>query len=220
MKRVFLTVLLMGSALCAFAQSGVIRQLSGTVELTPAGSNELIPASIGSEVNQDTIVSTGFRSSAIIEVGSATLTVRPLTRLSLTEIRAAADTETVSANLQAGRVRIDVRPPAGATAAFTVHGPSATASVRGTVFEIDTRSVRVLGGSVSFVGASGAPVLVHSGGESSAAIGAATADPVQHIFAELSPPAPVGTGESGEAASVPVLIPTTGTIDITITRTN
>jgi len=218
MKRLLLTVLMLGNALYAFGQSGIIRQISGTVELTPAGSDELIPAVIGSEVARDTIVSTGFRSSALIEVGSSTLTVRPLTRLSLTEIHAADDTETLSANLQAGRVRVEVRPPAGSAAAFTMQGPSATASVRGTVFEFDARSVRVLEGSVSFSGAVGAPVLVRSGGESSAAIGAVTSDPVQRLFDDLSPSAPVGAGESGEAVTAPILIATTGTIDIVISR--
>ncbi|MCL2380670.1 MAG: FecR family protein [Treponema sp.] len=211
MKKVFLTVCLMSAAVYGFAQNGVIRELTGDVTLRHAGSDSFVPAAAGNLVAQDTIVSTGFRSSAIIEIGSSTITVRPITRLSLGEIQAAAGTETLSVNLQAGRVRVDVRPPAGASANFTMQGPSATASVRGTSFEFDARSVRVLEGTVHFAGGRGAPVMVRAGGESVAAVGGRAADPVQIAFGNLSPPAPVGAGVSGEASAVSGLTPQAGT---------
>ena len=216
MKKALLTVFLMGLALHLSAQSGIIREISGEVELRPAGAAAFVPAAVGSAVAQDTIVSTGFRSTAIIEIGSATLTVRPLTRLSLTEIRAAAGTENLTANLQAGRVRVDVRPPAGTMAAFTVQGPSATASVRGTSFEFDARSVRVIEGSVVFRGDRGAPVVAQAGGESTAAPGGRAADPVQVVFQNLAPPVPVGAAAAVEVPTAPVVLPLTGNIDITI----
>jgi len=217
MKKAILTALLMGCALHAFAQNGVIRELSGEVQLRHAGAAEFVPAAVGSAVAQDTIVSTGFRSSAIIEIGSATLTVRPLTRLSLTEIRAAAGTESTGVNLQAGRVRVDVRPPAGAMAEFTMHGPTTTASVRGTSFEFDARGVRVLEGTVSFRGATGVPVMVQAGGESVVGAGGRSADPVLNVFQALSPPAPVGAGVSGETAGAAIPVAASGNITITIT---
>jgi hypothetical protein len=175
-----------------------------------------VPAVAGSAIAQDTIVSTGFRSSAIIDVGSSTLTVRPLTRLSLAAITAAAGTETISVNLQAGRVRVDVSPPAGTAANFTVQSTVATASVRGTSFEFHTRSIGVMEGLVHFNGVSGVPVLVHAGGESLAMPGGRAADPVQTLFQNLTPPAPAGTGESGEMMVSPILAPATGYIIIDI----
>ena len=222
MRKAFFTALLMGCALHAFAQNGIIREMSGEVELRHAGSAEFVPAAVGSEIALDTIVSTGFRSSAIIGIGSATVTVRPLTRLSLTEIREAAGAESTGLNLQAGRVRVDVRPPAGTRADFSVSSPTATASVRGTSFEVDARGVRVLEGTVSFRGAAGAPVMVQAGGESVVGAGGRSADPVQNIFIALSPPAPVGAGASGDAAIVAPVLPSaptpgTGNINITIT---
>ena len=216
MKKTCFTIVLLIAALYAFAQNGVIRELSGDVELRHAGALDFTPAAVGSAVAQDTIISTGFRSSAMIEIGSSTITVRPLTRLSLTEIRAAAGTETITANLQAGRVRVDVRPPAGTTAAFSVQGPSATASVRGTSFEFDARSVRVLEGTVLFSGERGTPVLTHSGGESTVEAGGRPSDPVQTIFQNLTPPLPVGAGASGEISAAAVFAPAVGDIIITI----
>ena len=223
MKKAFWTVVLMSAALHVFAQAGTIRELSGEVELRHAGAADFVPASVGAAVSQDTVVSTGFRSTAIIEIGSTTLTVRPLTRLSLAEIRSAAGSETLGVNLQAGRVRVDVRPPAGTLADFTMQGPSATASVRGTSFEFDARSVSVIEGSVSFRGDRGTPVMVLAGGESTVVAGGGVADPTQAAFRALSPPAPVGMGAAGDVAmpsapaAVAVAPPTTGGIDITVT---
>jgi len=79
MKRTLCVILLLaGAAVCAFAQSGVITEFSGTVELKPAKSASFVPAKTGDVVEADTIVSTGFRSTAVIKVGSSTIAVRPL----------------------------------------------------------------------------------------------------------------------------------------------
>jgi hypothetical protein len=217
MKKTIFVIFLMSIAIAAFAQNGVIRELSGEVEIKRAGSATFVPATVGSVITQDTIVSTGFRSNAIIEIGSSTITVRPLTRLSLAEIRAAAGAETVNVNLQTGRVRVDVRPPAGNTANFTIQSPTSTASVRGTSFDVNTRSVTVLEGRVAFYGRSGAPVMVDAGSESTVVTGSGTAaDPLQNIFENLTPPMPVGTGASREATNAPVITSITGDVIILI----
>jgi hypothetical protein len=97
----------------------------------------------GSQVARDIIVSTGFKSAAIIEVGSSVITVRLLTRFSLSEIQSSANTENLNINLQAGRIRVDVKPPVGTKASDKVQSPSAAASVRGTVFYMDTKNLAV-----------------------------------------------------------------------------
>lgn len=169
MKRGLLIFLLMaGVVLCAFAQngrqmSGVIREISGDVELKRAGASAFTRARTGDTVAADTIVSTGFKSAAIIEVGSSKIAVRALTRLSLAEIQSTSDTETLNMNLQTGRVRVDVKPAAGTRANFSVQSPSATASVRGTSFEFDTCSLTVTEGRVAFQGNRGLGILVPAG---------------------------------------------------------
>jgi hypothetical protein len=196
MKKTFcIIVMLSAAAYGIFAQSaaqnGVIRELTGEVELKPAGTTAFVAARAGDEVAPNTIVSTGFKSTAVIAVGSSVITVRPLTRLSLAEIQSSAGTENLNVNLQAGRVRVDVNPPAGSRANFTVQSPTATASVRGTSFEFDTRNLTVSEGSVAFSGASGMASMVNTGGANS--IGT-DGDPVNAtgIEASLRPPPPVG----------------------------
>jgi len=156
MKKTVLAFFLMIAGMGVFAQNGTIQELSGTVELKNPGAANYVPAKIGDTVSQKTVVSTGFKSTALIQVGGTLLTVRPLTRLTLTEISASSGAETLNVSLQAGRVRVDVTPPVGVKTSMSVSSPSATASVRGTSFEFDTRNLYVNHGTVSFKG-NGAP---------------------------------------------------------------
>ena len=194
MKRV--TIVLILGFLCAlqiFAQNGVIKEMSGTVEIKRAGAAAFVAARVGDTIAKDTIVSTGFKSSALITVGSAVLTVRPLTRLSLAEISASAGTETINVSLQTGRVRVDVNPPAGTKSDTSVRGPSATASVRGTSFEFDTHTITVLEGTVAFQGTTGGPMMVSAGGTSEVTASGRAADPITTSAAELMPPPYAGS---------------------------
>ena len=185
----------------AFAQNGVIRELSGTVELKAPGSSAYVQAKSGDQVSEDTIISTGFKSSALVAIGNALLTVRPLTRLTLQEISSASGTETLNVNLQAGRVRVDVNPPSGTRAAMTVSSPVATASVRGTSFEFDTKNLWVNHGQVSFKGQRGPMMLVNAGSSSRIQEDGKVADPVSIKIAGLSPQMPVGSNPSGGSPS-------------------
>jgi hypothetical protein len=198
MQKVITVIFLMLLAFGAYAQNGVIRELSGTVEAKAPGAASFTPLNAGDQVSQDTVISTGFKSTALVEVGSSLLTVRPLTRLTLTEIRSSAGAETLNVNLQAGRVRVDVTPPAGTRASMSVSSLMATASVRGTSFEFDTRNVKVSHGIVSFAGnrSRSSARLVNAGYASRVEDGK-TVDPIKMRNSRLSPPAVAGTGSSG-----------------------
>jgi len=178
MKRAIFVLLLAGITMFGFAQTAVIKELTGTVELKLSGASDFIPASAGEEVAQNTIISTGFKSTAIVQTGSAVITVRPLTRLTLTEIEASQNAENLNLSLQAGRVRIDVNPPAGSKASLNIASPTATASVRGTSFEFDTRNLRVHSGTVTFMGKWGYQVSVQEG-RTSVVTASGTAAPPQ-----------------------------------------
>jgi hypothetical protein len=219
MRKILVVLFLAVTSLGVFAQNGIIKDLSGTVELKSAGSQAFVPANLGDPVAQSTIVSTGFKSTALIAVGSATITVRPLTRLSLAEIRSSQGAEEINVNLQSGRVRIDVKPPAGTKTSFVVQSPVATASVRGTTFDFDTRNLRVNEGTVAFQGARGGILLVSAGSEStiSGANGKA-ADPIETGAGALTPPAPGGPGANtgSPGSSRPSSTPSDGGLDVNV----
>jgi len=169
MKRgLFFLLLMTVTVLCVFSQNtkritGVIRELAGEVELKRTETSAFIKAKAGDTVAADTVISTGFKSTAIIDIGGSSITVRPLTRLSLAEIQSVSDTEMLNVKLQTGRIKVDVKPPAGTKANCTIQSPSATASVRGTSFEFDTFNLKVYEGGVAFKGGKGMSILVPAG---------------------------------------------------------
>ena len=206
MKKTILVLVLILTGTIVFAQNGVIKELSGSVELKTPGSSSYVGAKAGDRITRDTVISTGFRSTALVEVGSALLTVRPLTRLTLMEIRSSAGTETLNVNLQTGRVRVDVNPPAGTRASMIVSSPIATASVRGTSFEFDTRNLFVNNGKVNFAGNRGIAMQVPGGSSSLVQGDGKAADPVATKREGFRPRAPVGTdasaGSKGETSAI------------------
>jgi hypothetical protein len=192
-----------------FGQTGetaLVRELIGTVEMRAPGGTEWEPVRSGQRLPVDTVISTGFRSTVNLVLGDSVLTVRPLTRIAIAGISRRREGDRVDLNLRAGRIRADVKPPPGGTLDFSVRSPIATASVRGTVFELDTLNLFVSEGTVEFTGTSGAAVLVDSGG-SSFVDGAAgrPVSPAETAAAELRPELPAGAG-----TAIPVNEPAAG----------
>ena len=206
MKQIsIITVLFLLCCVQVFSQNGVIKELTGTVELRQAGQTNFVPAKTGDTVAKDTIVATGFRSTALIAMGSSVITVRPVTRLSLAEISAAEGTETLNVSLQTGRVRVDITPPTGVRGTFSFQSPVATASARGTSFEFDTQFLRVLEGTVAFQGSRGGVMMVDAGYTSEIKEDGKAADPIETRTALLRFP-PLA-GQSSFGANNETLIP-------------
>ncbi|MCL2758913.1 MAG: FecR family protein [Treponema sp.] len=170
MKRlaIVLIIFLMAASLFAQNQSAVIKELTGTVELKAPGAANWTAARVGDRVGNATIISTGFKSTALLDTGSSTIMVRSLTNLSLENIINMENTEaTTNLELRTGRVRVDVAPPSGSRVNFNVQTPSSTASVRGTNFEMDFMNLRVNEGTVRFSSAAGGQPVIVIGGQSS-----------------------------------------------------
>ncbi|MDR1316945.1 MAG: FecR family protein [Spirochaetales bacterium] len=195
MKKILTAALLLvwGAGL-VFSQEAQIRELYGTVEVKQPDASAWTPASSGQALKPGTHISTGFKSGAVIMINGSALTVRALTRLSLEELVQSAGSGKAEINLRAGRVRADVNPPpAGGSVSFVVRSPSATASVRGTVFEFDGLRLRVDEGRVHIAGSDGSGTNVgagqtaHISAETGRAAGAG-----ESAREELTPPMPAG----------------------------
>jgi ferric-dicitrate binding protein FerR (iron transport regulator) len=139
-------------------------------------------------------------------INGSALTVHALTRLSLEELVQSAGSGKAEINLRAGRVRAEVNPPpAGGSVSFVVKSPTATASVRGTVFEFDGLRLKVDEGRVHIEGNSGSGTTVGAG--QTARVDAATgrtAGAGETAREELTPPLPAGVDSPHtSAASAP-----------------
>jgi hypothetical protein len=215
MKKMSIGVLMLMCAAFLGAQTApaaVVRETSGTVEIKAPGAAEWKAAVAGQTLERASIISTGFKSTALISIGNSTITVRPLTRLSLEEIAANRNGEQVALNLRAGRVRADVIPPPQGRVDFSIRAPSVTASVRGTVFEFDgTRlsveegRVHLGGGSVTgaYIGAGHSTAVVTEAGK--------TATVAERVKEELTPALPAGVDA---APAAPVAVPVSGSLGI------
>jgi hypothetical protein len=183
----------------------IIREISGTVEIKAANAAVWSPASRGQAISRDTLISTGFKSSALIAIGNSTLSVRPLTSLSLEELTAAEDGEKVALNLRTGRVRADVKPPATGRTDFTVRSPSSTASVRGTSFDFNGIDIRVDEGRVHFTGGDRSGTYVGAGHQARTDIETGrVATAGETAKEELAPSVPAGV-ESIQDFTLPAL---------------
>jgi hypothetical protein len=210
MKKTGLGILLLMGAALLGAQTARIERISGTVEVKAPGTAEWRAAEAGQELDTAWLISTGFKSAAQVRINNSTITVRALSRLSLEEIAAAENEERVRVNLRAGRIRAEVQPPAGGKTDFTVRSPTATASVRGTVFEFDGVRLEVAEGRVYLGGGNAAGVYISAGHRADMGAGRIAAV-LEGIKEELRPALPAGVD------TVPVVIgpvPSSANLDL------
>jgi hypothetical protein len=228
-----LVLLLMAAP--AFAQSAVISQLRGKVEIKLPGKAWTVPGE-NQEIPASTMISTGINSSARLQIGGSSMVLQPLTRLSLEEIRVQASQESTRINLNTGRVSAQVRSTAGREVSFEVRSPVATASVRGTDFDFDGVRLLVSQGAVAVINKSRQQIIVGAGGRTTAG----SKDAPQSVVATLqentqsSPttlppltapaalPAPavaaaVVAAETGSAGPTPIVPPSSTSIWIQAT---
>jgi hypothetical protein len=191
-----------------------IKEFTGKVEIKATETGPWMTVTAGTPVSRDTIISTGFKSTAIVNLGNSTLLIRPLTRLSLAEIQNAQGNETVRVTLQTGRVHADVAAPLGGQTEFTVQSPMVTASVRGTSFDFDGLNLSVNQGRVHVTGSDNSAVYVGAGHRSSSNPKTGrTAGPAQSAKEDLSPSLPAAVVES---MPVPPAIVSDGRVNLNL----
>jgi hypothetical protein len=217
MKKLILGLMLLPGLQGLFAQEtpvpqAIIREISGTVEVKAPNAAAWSHASRGQALARDTLISTGFKSSALIAIGNSMLTVQPLTRLSLEELTRVEGSEKVDVNLRTCRIRANVKPPANGKTDFTVRSPTATASVRGTVFEFNGIQLQVDEGRVHLAGSDGNGTYVGMGQVARTNIETGrTVSAAETAREELTLPVPAGMDSVPEI--IPAGPPLTGEID-------
>ena len=167
MKRYILTAALaFALAPVLFSQTAVVKEFSGKVEIK-AGAGEWQPVKTGMKLDTGAVISTGFSSTALLDLGTSTLKVSPLTRMQLVELIARQGNVSTTLALKVGKVNAEVKTAVGLRQDFVLKGPQATAAVRGTEFEFDGVSVKVINGLVFFSNTQGQGRGVGAGEQSS-----------------------------------------------------
>jgi len=168
MKRYLLTVAIaLALAPVLFSQAqAVVKEFKGKVEIKATGG-DWQPVNAGMKLDTGASISTGFSSTALLDLGTSTLKVAPLTRMQLVELIARQGSVSTTLVLKVGKVNAEVKTAQGLRQDFTLKGPQATAAVRGTEFEFDGVSVKVINGLVFFTNTQGQGRGVGAGEESS-----------------------------------------------------
>ncbi len=210
MKKVVIALALVVLVASVFAQEAVFKEVTGKVEYQLPGK-EWRPAKAGIKLPVDAVVSTGFKSFASITLGSSLVTVKPLTRLSFREIVKREGGESAKLYLTAGRIKAEVNPQSGQKVDFTVQSPTATASVRGTIFEFDGVNLYVPRGIVSYVNAFGQSRTIMRNESTTLAVNGEVAMPaeVQELDAAAGGVSEFdfGSGSGGSGMAPPVVVP-------------
>ncbi len=127
--------------------SAEVKSVSGKVEIKVPGGN-WTSVSTGMNLSSGTIISTGFNASVVLEVNNATINVKQLTRMELSEILEAQGNVSTNLFLNFGKIEADIVPRENIEHNFTIKSPICTAAVRGTTIVMEPVKVDVLAGDV------------------------------------------------------------------------
>jgi hypothetical protein len=142
-----LLVSLVGHSFLSAQSRAIVKEITGKVEVK-LPNRDWAPASVGLPLPAGTIISTGFKSSAVIEMDASVLTVKQLTRLTLEELFRKDNEVNTRVYLRAGTIEADVKPTEGLTHNYRLRSPVTTASVRGTRFPFEIKRLFVKKGIV------------------------------------------------------------------------
>lgn len=114
------------------ADSAAVVSLKGKVEVNRNGS--WVALAENDTVAQGEVISTGFKSEAVLQYQGAVMQLGPLTRVTLETLASGVKKDTVSVYLNTGAVKSSVKKTENKRVNYTVRNPVAVASVRGTEF--------------------------------------------------------------------------------------
>ncbi len=209
--RVFvLASILAFSAASLFALEAKVVSAKGKTEVQMA-DGAWTPLKIGSTIQKGAVIQTGFKSELILKIKETTVTVAPLSRITVEQLAEKGDKDDTRLFLDTGSLKSDVKKTVDRRVGFTVRSPVATASVRGTIVGVRNKfkktEVKGYEGSIAVWKApkGGAKAQV-AGAEEEAATPAVSGND----------PAAVSDGQSGAGA---ILVRPGQTVSYTTTTT-
>ena len=165
-KSIFFILLILLPVFYSFsADVPTVKQIQGKVEIKNSQSG-WVKAEKGMKVSPGALISTGFRSNAVIELDNSELYIKQLTRMSIENLSRKQNTVNTKLNLQLGRIKADVKSAKGLKHDFTVRTPVSTAAVRGTIFNSGLRNIIVDNGRISYTNRIGQTVTIEGGSSS------------------------------------------------------
>lgn len=137
--RVFvLASILAFSVTSLFALEAKVVSAKGKTEVQMA-DGAWTPLKIGSTIQKGAVIQTGFKSELILKIKETTVTVAPLSRITVEQLAEKGDKDDTRLFLDTGSLKSDVKKTVDRRVGFTVRSPVATASVRGTIVGVTNK---------------------------------------------------------------------------------
>ena len=136
-KKLIASLVMAAAAITAASASS----MQATV-LSTKGKTEVMkgtswtPLKIGSIIQKGDVIQTGFKSELILKIKNTTVTVSPLSRITIEQLASKGNKDETRLFLDTGSLKSDVKKTEDRRVGFTVRSPVATASVRGTIFGV------------------------------------------------------------------------------------
>lgn len=119
-----------------YAQTATVTSVFGKAEVQENSSWKAL--AVGDVISAGKVISTGFNSELVLKIGNSTITVKPLSRVTLEQLNVKDGNHNSTVMLDAGSLNADVKAAENKRVGFSVKSPVATASVRGTAGNIDS----------------------------------------------------------------------------------
>lgn len=140
MKKIFIVALISILSSAIFALDAKVISVSGKVQVQKGEA--WVDLKPGDSIKKGEMIQTGFKSEAQLSLVSgnqnSTLTVAPLSRLTIEQLAENPTADKASVYLTTGSVKSEIKKTEDRRASYTVRSPVATASVRGTIISVTT----------------------------------------------------------------------------------
>ncbi len=122
---------------CAlFAYDAEVIEIQGKAQFSFNGTS-WTPLNVGSVVSQGATIQTAFKSSLKLKLKGTTVSVGAMSRVKIEELGESPDKDNAVLSVKTGSLVSNVKKVEDRRVGFTIKGPAATASVRGTIFGIE-----------------------------------------------------------------------------------
>ncbi|MBQ4377874.1 MAG: FecR domain-containing protein [Treponema sp.] len=143
MKKLIFSLIFGFATFSSFAFQATVVSAKGKAEVQ--SGSEWVAIKTGDTLDQGAVIQTGFKSEVVLKLKESTVTVAPLTRITLQTlaerngVAGAPGKDETSIFLDTGSLKSNVQKSQDRRVGFTVRSPVATASVRGTEFRLGTK---------------------------------------------------------------------------------
>lgn len=148
-KAILVAILASVTVFSVSALEAQVLSVKGKVEVQQG--NNWVAVKVGDTIAKGAVISTGFKSEAILKVKESKFTLAPLTRITIEQLASTEAKDETQLYVDSGNVSFNVKKSDNKKVGFKVRSPVATASVRGTEGSLSSNGdATVLEGLVSY----------------------------------------------------------------------